>query len=87
MFVLLVGAGQVIRGRDEGLKDTEGHALTVPWPMVPLFFEGLLLLVPMFVCRPTFLGSRGFGSTIPPNSVSVFDVELVGLFGKGREEL
>jgi hypothetical protein len=28
------------------------------------------------------LGSRGFGSVIPPNSALVFDVELVELNGK-----
>ncbi|KAJ8468203.1 hypothetical protein ONZ45_g17332 [Pleurotus djamor] len=33
-------------------------------------------------------GSRGFGSIIPPNSVLVFDVELVGLeSGPNRQEL
>ena len=33
-------------------------------------------------------GPRGFGNVIPPNSVLVFDVELVGLESKGaREEL
>jgi len=32
-------------------------------------------------------GQRGFGSVIPANSALVFDVELVGLTSKGREEL
>lgn len=33
------------------------------------------------------IGSRGAGASIPPSSALVFDVELVGLFAKGREEL
>ncbi|KAL1672143.1 hypothetical protein EV122DRAFT_225297 [Schizophyllum commune] len=32
-------------------------------------------------------GKRGFGRIIPPDSALVFDVELVGLESKNREEL
>lgn len=33
------------------------------------------------------LGSRGFGSVIPPNSALVFTVELVALEPSRRDEL
>ncbi|KAJ3482236.1 hypothetical protein NLI96_g7106 [Meripilus lineatus] len=68
---LILGAGQVIRGWDEGLKGMcqgEKRTLTIPSNMA--------------------YGSRGFGNIIPPNSVLVFDVELVDLnTNNPREEL
>jgi len=32
-------------------------------------------------------GERGFGDLIPPASALVFDVELIGLYAKNRDEL
>ncbi|THH10516.1 hypothetical protein EW145_g1270 [Phellinidium pouzarii] len=64
-----VGAGQVIKGWDEGLKGMcveEKRTLTIPPDMA--------------------YGARGFGSVIPPNSVLVFDVELVDVTKKTTKE-
>lgn len=86
----LVGAGQVIKGWEEGLKGMcvgEKRILTIP----PSMAYGQFAPSSPYVCRSHTLnnpGSRGFGSVIPPNSALVFDVELAGLDAKGpREEL
>ena len=47
-------------------------------------YGNLSILLPILSHAPQ--GSRGFGSVIPPNSVLVFTVELVGL-NSGRDEL
>ncbi|KAL2914757.1 Peptidyl-prolyl cis-trans isomerase fpr2 [Polyrhizophydium stewartii] len=57
-----LGAGQVIRGWDQGLQNMcigEKRRLTIPSDLA--------------------YGSAGAGSSIPPNSALVFDVELVGI--------
>jgi len=86
----IVGVGQVIKGWDEGLKGmylNEKRKLTIPSHMAygqnPYF---LLNTESLHTC-PIFLGSRGFGSVIPPNSALVFTVELVGLDPVAHEEL
>lgn len=59
-FVFQIGAGQVIRGWDEGLlgmKKGEKRMLTIPSDMA--------------------YGSRGAGSSIPPNAALIFEVELL----------
>ncbi len=61
-FSFTLGAGQVIRGWDEGLlgmKIGEKRKLTIPSEMG--------------------YGSRGAGAAIPPNSVLIFETELIGI--------
>ncbi|PAV18598.1 fk506 binding 2 [Pyrrhoderma noxium] len=68
-FQLRLGAGQVIKGWDEGLQGmcvNEKRTLTIP--------------------PHKAYGSRGFGNIIPPNSVLVFDVELVEIAKKAPKQ-
>ncbi|EJD03037.1 uncharacterized protein FOMMEDRAFT_123200 [Fomitiporia mediterranea MF3/22] len=68
-FELKLGAGQVIKGWDEGLQNMckgEKRTLTIP--------------------PEKAYGPRGFGNVIPPNSVLVFDVELIDVTRKASKE-
>eukprot|EP00892_Ulva_mutabilis_P006841 jgi/Ulvmu1/4529/UM002_0255.1 len=62
-----VGAGQVIKGWDEGILGGEG----VP----PMKAGGKRLLI---IPPELGYGQRGAGGVIPPNATLVFDVEYLG---------
>ncbi|KAF9209279.1 Peptidyl-prolyl cis-trans isomerase fpr2 [Haplosporangium sp. Z 27] len=69
-FDFTLGAGQVIKGWDQGLLNMcvgEKRKLTIPSSMG--------------------YGARAMGSAIPANSALVFDVELVRINGRGKDEL
>ena len=86
----IVGVGQVIKGWDEGLKGmclNEKRKLTIPAHMAYGQDPHCLVQQPPLIFLPLFLGPRGFGEIIPPNSALVFTVELVGLDSVAREEL
>jgi FK506-binding protein 2 len=61
----------------------EKRTLTIPSDMAyglrPVSFVRSLVLI-------LSSGQRGFGSLIPADSALVFDVELVGLTGKGGHQ-
>ncbi|KAI0744160.1 hypothetical protein C8Q80DRAFT_1106471 [Daedaleopsis nitida] len=70
-FPVTLGAYQVISGWEEGLLGMcEGEKRTLTIPPTKAYGA----------C------SRGFGSVIPPNSVLVFDVELVKLDALAKRE-
>ena len=76
---LVVGAGRVIKGWDEGLQGMcvkEKRTLTIPPDMA---YGSSLRRLTTRRHTDHHPGPRGFGNVIPPNSVLVFDVELVGL--------
>jgi len=61
-FEFVIGAGQVIRGWDEGVAQMSiGQRAKL-------------------TCSPDYAyGAKGYPGIIPPNSVLVFDVELLGM--------
>ena len=63
-----IGAGQVIRGWDEGILGGDG----VP----PMKVGGKRTLI---IPPELGYGARGAGGVIPPNATLLFDVELLGV--------
>jgi len=65
----------------------EKRKLTIPAHMAYGQDPHRLVQQQPLIYLPMFLGPRGFGEIIPPNSALVFTVELVGLDTVVREEL
>ncbi|PPJ52178.1 hypothetical protein CBER1_09900 [Cercospora berteroae] len=68
-FDVKIGTGQVIKGWDEGILETDGG--------MTLGEKAKLTITGDYA-----YGSRGFPGLIPPNATLVFDVQLKAINGK-----
>jgi hypothetical protein len=60
---------------------------TLGSPVITGWMEGLKLLnkgakAKFYIPSPLAYGSRGAGSNIPPNSILIFDIEIVNVLSK-----
>ena len=82
-FQFALGAGQVIRGWDEGVQGMQvggTRVLTIP-PALGEGVAGMKVGGTRKLTLPPSLGygARGAGGVIPPNATLVFEVELLGV--------
>lgn len=77
IFPVTLGEGRVIKGWEKGL-----WGMCVEWVSLNLIIhsEKRRLIIP----AGQAYGNTGAGDLIPPGATLVFDVELLGIRGKGR---
>ncbi|KAK4689425.1 FK506-binding protein 2, partial [Tremellales sp. Uapishka_1] len=85
-FEFTLGAGQVIKGWDQGLLDmciAEKRKLTIP----PDLGYGECIPFPRDILLTMRAGVRGHPPVIPPQSTLIFEVELLGIKNRRADEL